>query len=197
MFWTDDDNERLVAEYYPEFYNFFVGLSPNIKKADFSRYLYMHHHGGVYVDLDFICLKNLSPLLHDHEIVLGHLSKDNSYYQIPNAFMASRPGHEFWLKVARDAQVAPTHERSVEMHTGPFRLQWAYYRYRPKKSIVYEDELIYPLDWIHFTDGDNGKYFREDQVRLAQHIRDMSVPDIARLLPRSYCVTLWTHNWGE
>src|SRR5437588_6601436 len=116
MFWTDEDNERLVRDRYPAFYEFYVGLKPNIKKAGFARYLYMHSYGGVYVDLDFICLKDLTPLLTGHEIVLGRLSHDNDYYQIPDAFMASSPGHEFWLKVATDAKDAPPHERSVEQH---------------------------------------------------------------------------------
>lgn len=197
MFWTDKDNETLVRECYPQFYEFYLSLMPNIKKAGFARYLYMHRYGGVYVDLDFICLKDLSPLLQGYEIVLGRLSDDNDYYQIPDAFMASCQGHEFWLQIASDARDAPPHERSVEAHTGPFRLQWAYYRYQPPKSIVCDHELIYPLDWIHFTGWDNARYFREDQVRLAKEIRDKSIDDIATLLPRSYCVTLWTHNWGE
>lgn len=198
MFWTDQDNETLVREFYSEFYDFFLSLSPNIKKADFARYLYMHRYGGVYVDLDFICLKDLTPLLQGYEIVLGRLSPDNYYYQIPNAFLASRAGHPFWLSVARDARDAPPHERSVEAHTGPFRLQWAYYRYRPEKAVVYGDEVIYPLDWIHFTGWDNGRYFRKDRVQLAQDIRKKnSIREIAQLLPRSCCVTLWTHNWGE
>jgi len=63
MFWTDVQNAALVKDYYPDFYDFYTSLSPNIKKADFCRFLYMHKYGGVYVDLDFICLKNISPLL--------------------------------------------------------------------------------------------------------------------------------------
>lgn len=196
-FWTDEDNEILVRDHYPQYYTFYRDLRPNIKKAGFARYLYMHKYGGMYVDLDFICLKDMSDLLHGYEIVLGHLSQDNDYYQIPDAFMASCRGHEFWLRTATDAQHAPPHEQSVEKHTGPFRLQWAYYKYQPQNSIVYEHELIYPLDWIHLTDWENGRYFRDDQARLAHQIRSLGVDAIAQLLPRSYCVTLWTHNWGE
>jgi mannosyltransferase OCH1-like enzyme len=197
MFWTDKDNDDLVRQHYRQFYEFYQSLFPGIKKAGFARYLYLHRFGGLYVDLDFICLRDLSPLLEGNGMVLGHLSKDNDYYQIPDAFMASCPGHDFWPQIACDARDAPAWERTVEAHTGPLRLQWAYDRYRPEDSIVYDSELIYPLDWIHFTHWGNGRYFREDQVRLAKEIRNMSVEEIATLFPRSYCVTLWTHNWSE
>src|ERR1700761_4174290 len=97
QFWTDEDNDLLVREYYPIFYDYYQTLSPTIKKADFARLLYMHRFGGVYVDLDFLCLKNLSALLQEYDIVLGRLSPGNPCYQIPNAFLASRKGCDFWI----------------------------------------------------------------------------------------------------
>jgi hypothetical protein len=195
MFWTDRGNERLVQRRYPQFYDFYMNLTPGIKKADFARLLYMHRFGGVYVDLDFVCLKNLLPILKGYEIVLGRLSPENPYYQIPNAFLASRAGCEFWLRTAEDAMKAPSSEQSVEMHSGPFRLQWAFECYRPPNSMVYGAELIYPLDWIHFTDWDGGRYFRKDLKRLAEQIRGYPPKEIARFFPHAYCLTFWTHNW--
>lgn len=195
MFWTDVQNAALVKDCYPDFYDFYLSLSPNIKKADFCRFLYMHRYGGVYVDLDFICLKNLSPLLKEYELVLGSTSLDNDYYQIPNAFMASRPGLDFWLNAARDAKNAPPEEQTVEKHAGPFRLQWAFYKYQPEHSIVYGHELIYPFDWIHFTGWNNGKYFKKDRVQLAQTLQNKCIEEIAAVFPKAYCLTFWTHNW--
>lgn len=185
----------MVRENYPQFYDFYLSLAPAIKKADFCRFLYMHRYGGVYVDLDFVCLKNLSPLLRGYDIVLGRLSEDNDYYQIPNAFMASRPEHKFWMQVAWDAMRAPPAEQAIESHAGPLRLQWAYQVYQPKRSIVYGDELIYPFDWIHFTSWSNGKYYRADRKRLAMELRGKKPEEIAEVFPHSYCLTFWTHNW--
>jgi hypothetical protein len=109
--------------------------------------------------------------------------------------MASRPGHDFWLRIARDAFNAPPSEQGVETHTGPFRLQWAYYRYEPENSIVHETELIYPLDWIHFTEWADGSKFRDDRNRLARELRNKTPAEMAEHFPNSYCVTFWTHNW--
>jgi len=194
-FWTDADNDALVRTHYPIFYRFYRSLTPNIKKADFSRFLYMHQYGGVYVDLDFMALKHLGPLLAEYDVVLGKLSDDNDYYQIPNAFMASTPGLDFWLKTARDAMHAPPHERSVEKHAGPFRLQWAFYKYQPANAIVYSDTLIYPFDWIHFTHWENKRYFRADRMHLAQRLASQSMEEIAAIFPQAYCLTFWTSNW--
>ena len=191
MFWTDRDNEELVRIEYPRFYDFYMRLDQGIKKADFARLLYMHHLGGVYVDLDFVCLKNLSPLLAGYDIVLGRLSSDNHYYQLPNAFLASRPGCEFWLQTAEDACKAPPGEQWVEALAGPFRLQWAFELYRPANSMIYGGEEIYPLDWAHFA----GSTFRPDRKRLAEQIRDMTPAEMSVFFPRSYCLTFWTHNW--
>jgi mannosyltransferase OCH1-like enzyme len=193
--WTDDDNDALVRCHYPQFYDFYSALDLPIKKADFCRFLYMHRHGGVYVDLDFVCLRHLGTLLEGHELVLGRLSPDNDYYQISNAFMASCAGHDFWLRAASDAARAPPGEQRVEMLSGPFRLQWAYYRYEPQHSVVHGDGLIYPFDWINFTDWNGGKYRREDLIALARRLRDKSVEEMAAALPKSFCVTFWTHNW--
>ena len=194
-FWTDEQNRVLIEEHYPDFYDFYQSLSPNIKKADFCRLMYMHRYGGVYVDLDFICLKNLSPLLDGYDIVLGKTSPDNDYYQIPNAFMASRPGLSFWLQVATDAMNAPAHEQTVEKLAGPFRLQWAFERYCPTNAMVYEHHFIYPFDWIHFTGWNEGKYFKEEKVLLAQTLQNKSVEEIAAAFPDAYCLTFWKHNW--
>lgn len=191
LFWTDRDNEELVRRWYPQFYDFYMGLDQGIKKADFARFLYMHRFGGVYVDLDFVCLKNLSPLLAGHDIVLGRLSPDNAFYQIANAFLASRPGCEFWLQTAADASNAPPGEQWVEALAGPVRLQWAYQVYRPENCLLCDYELIYPLDFAHF----GGTGYRGDRKRLAQEARGMTPSEMSHVFPNSYCVTFWTHHW--
>lgn len=50
--WTDEDNHQLVYNYYPEFYQHYSQNLNAIEKTDFARYLYIHHCGGVYIDLD-------------------------------------------------------------------------------------------------------------------------------------------------
>lgn len=195
MFWNNGDNRALIETKYPQFLDFYDSLDMGIKQADFSRFLYMHAYGGVYVDLDFICLREITPLLFGATIVVGQLSEENPYYRIPNAFMASAPHHDFWLNVAEDAVSAPEHERGVEYLCGPFRLQWALEKYRPRGLRVLEQHLIYPIDWIHLTDWDDGIYYRKDEAQLAGSLRNLTIEHARAAIPQAFAVTTWNHNW--
>ena len=72
------------------------------------RVFYMHRFGGMYADLDMEALRDLTPLLNDStEPVLAYLSDTWTLrHNIPNAWMASPPGHPFWTpETLRRAQV--------------------------------------------------------------------------------------------
>lgn len=63
MLWTDASSREFIAEHYPWFLDSFDDYSYPIQRADAIRYFVLHHHGGVYVDLDVGCLRPLDPLL--------------------------------------------------------------------------------------------------------------------------------------
>jgi mannosyltransferase OCH1-like enzyme len=187
-FWTDEDTDALVREHYPIFYECYQRLASPVKKADFARLLYLHRFGGVYVDLDFLCLKNLGPLLQEYDIVLGRLSPNHPSYQISNSFLSSSPGCGFWLQVAEEiARAGPEEQVSVEAHTGPVRLERAYARYAPPNSVIYGDNLIYAVDWIDLL--------RPDKRSFAVSLRSKTTEELGALFPDSYCITFWVHNW--
>ncbi len=58
----------------------------------------MHRHGGMYADLDMEALRDLTPLLEGATgPVLAALSANWTLrHNVPNAWMASPPGHPFW-----------------------------------------------------------------------------------------------------
>jgi hypothetical protein len=138
-------------------------------------------------------MKNLDPLLNCH-IALGQLSSDATYYKIPNAFMASEPGEDFWLLCALDSLAAPITERErAETHTGPLRLEWALRKYNPKGTVIYPDNLIYPIDW-HKTNP-NFPSYNKWADGTARSLRMMTPKAMAERLPDAYAVTFWAHNW--
>lgn len=86
--------------HYPWFLQTYDELSKQIHRIDAVRYMYLHHYGGVYVDLDFESIKPMDDYLNGKQLVLGVMGPDkNRPHSIPNAFMASRPRHPFWIKV--------------------------------------------------------------------------------------------------
>jgi mannosyltransferase OCH1-like enzyme len=62
MFFDDNDCYKFIYKHYQEYINLYESLS-NIEKADIFRYLALHYYGGIYVDIDTICLKPIYPLI--------------------------------------------------------------------------------------------------------------------------------------
>ena len=50
--WTDEANRALWAAHFPDLLSLYDGYSTAVQRADVTRLLYMHVHGGVYADLD-------------------------------------------------------------------------------------------------------------------------------------------------
>jgi hypothetical protein len=60
-----------IAPELEEFREFFNSvLEPHICKCDFARYMVLYVYGGLYIDLDFICLRPLKPLIQGREMLL-------------------------------------------------------------------------------------------------------------------------------
>ncbi len=128
--WTDADNGRLVAEHYPELAVQYASCSYGSQRADFARYLILHRHGGVYVDLDMDCLRPLDPLLEGRTCVLteepaDHAARIGRSRMVSNGFIAASPAHPFMERVlgllkVRNLQVVKHAE--VLTSTGPVML---------------------------------------------------------------------------
>lgn len=122
---TDGDNRRLVETRFPDLLDLYSAFPYEIMRADFARLAYMSAFGGVYTDLDVELIAKLGdldlalatlgtpggcrPKSHRNleggskcrrELVLAlHGAPGNLTgwpHSLPNAFMASVPGHPFW-----------------------------------------------------------------------------------------------------
>lgn len=61
-FWSDEDIEQFVCEFYPLFFDFWQTLKM-IEKIDLFRYMCLYQYGGVFLDTDCICIKPLNDFL--------------------------------------------------------------------------------------------------------------------------------------
>ena len=82
---------------FPELLELYNNYNVHIKRVDAVRLLYLYAYGGVYMDIDFACLKPLEDLpLPPGRFVAGYQERDQSSPQaIANAFMAAPPRHPF------------------------------------------------------------------------------------------------------
>lgn len=155
MFWTDTDNREFLRKHYSWFLPIYDNYPQHIMRVDAVRYFLLYHYGGVYIDMDFECLRPLGPLLAEKQLVLGiepqehaarQISGKNALNQIVcNAFMASVPGHPFWDHVFK--QLIAFHRIPGPLDaTGPMFLTRAYESYPHKNSItILSSDDIYPI----------------------------------------------------
>ncbi|KJZ76631.1 hypothetical protein HIM_03967 [Hirsutella minnesotensis 3608] len=155
VIWTDEDNLALVRKHFPWLETLYHDLPGEIYRADLARYLYMYIYGGVYADLDTDCLRPTEDLQDSYDVlfddngpkpakdtaIFGRMGIDPSFaHSIPNAWMASTPGHPFFLsflqsltenvkKLKRKWGKMP----EAEHVTGPAALREAIIRYESDK----------------------------------------------------------------
>ncbi|GKQ35293.1 glycosyltransferase [Streptomyces sp. A012304] len=152
--WTDSDNRAFLQEHYPWFLPVYDGYPEPIMRADAIRYFLLDHFGGLYVDMDFECLRPVDAILDGRELVLGcephaHtrllLARRRGLDRIVgNAFIASRPGHPFWAHVHRELVGAHRMPGALDV-TGPFFLTRAVDSApEPDTVTVLEPEVLYP-----------------------------------------------------
>ena len=95
---TDEDNRNMIKEHFPDFLECYDNLDYPIQRADTARYAFLYLYGGIYMDLDFIVQRDLSPLFSNNGgLFLVSSGNVSGYYT--NSFMASKPRNKFWLEM--------------------------------------------------------------------------------------------------
>lgn len=57
--WTDEEGEALIRNEYPWFLRTYLSYPYDIQRVDAVRYFILHKYGGIYIDLDVGCNRNL------------------------------------------------------------------------------------------------------------------------------------------
>ncbi|KAI8844043.1 nucleotide-diphospho-sugar transferase [Chytriomyces cf. hyalinus JEL632] len=201
ILWDDTENEALIRNHYPWFLNQYLSYDRGINRADAVRVFYMHKFGGVYVDLDIAAYKPLDNLLLDHHLVLAKMEVPGEHswehkHEIPNAWMASRPGHSFWMHCAH--LMMSTNSEGTEEKTGPVMIWNALKTFNTSVAVktdpihVAGTESIYPYSWsfektddaVHRVCSKQRKSFDETKCR------QLVDPD-----HRAYAISYWSHTW--
>jgi mannosyltransferase OCH1-like enzyme len=95
ILWEDQDEiNKFVHDYYPQYYKMFMEFPAHIMRIDFIRFCLLHHYGGIYSDMDMFCYKNFyNELTHTLHIIEAPYGDEF----LESSLMMSVPGHEFWL----------------------------------------------------------------------------------------------------
>jgi len=176
ILWTDEMNREFISKNYSYFLPIYDNYTYNIQRADAVRYFILYHYGGLYVDLDFKCFKNIDILLEGRECVFGiepyvHNKGFNRPYIICNAFMASTRKNDFLSNVCLNLQKASMNQQfsilDILETTGPLILTDVYLNYQNKESItLLPSEYIYPLTIEEVRTAVNKGVDQDTQVKL-------------------------------
>jgi mannosyltransferase OCH1-like enzyme len=195
VLWTDDRLRELGRACYPQCETMYGPQIPGIFLADFGRYMVLHRFGGLYIDLDYECLKNLEPLLDQREFVTSY-TDDETRQELNNAIIASVPGHPLllrymtaccqrWLDQTRERPVPEVVEHvGPGPITGPVMMTeiTSEYLKEPGHAItVHDARVLCPIDWRKGLSIHRGTLPRETIARVSQDY------------PDAYAATYWTH----
>jgi mannosyltransferase OCH1-like enzyme len=197
LLWTDEDNRLLVEKHYPEYLLIYDMFPRKIHRIDIVRCIYLHFYGGLYADLDMIVVKDNTPLFDqnpDKDVFLARISSDDTFeHNVPNAWMASKPNHPFWLQTLFiAAQRSFPYAAFAEIVTGPVMIMDAYKfweRIHGKDSgvFVFPEGYIYGINWngVNPIECDFGFHIATDE----------QFTECFTAFPKLYALTVWTHSW--
>lgn len=192
--WTDEDNQRLVDEHYPDLSAQYAACRHGIQRADIARCLILHRHGGVYVDLDVECLRPLDGLISGGTCVTvaeppQHAAWMGQPTTISNAFLAASPGHPLLA-----AAIERLHGRGMDARlpadvlrtTGPVLLTEAL------ADCATADVMLLPADALSPLTGNS-----EALARLRDGAADAGAIRADCLRRGAWGVHYWSNAWAR
>ncbi|QPH11926.1 hypothetical protein C2857_003869 [Epichloe festucae Fl1] len=118
ILWTDETARDLIHDWYPWFLPTYEWYPYHVQRVDSFRYFVLHHLGGIYLDLDVGCKKDLSPLLTQH----AFFGKTEPF-GVSNDVMGAERGHPVFGRLIASLEDnryrRGTKYPTVMMSTGP------------------------------------------------------------------------------
>ncbi len=163
--WTDYSTRNFVSQYYSWFLDVFDGYDSAIKRVDAARYLWLHHFGGIYVDLDIEPLASFEGLVGELRSTIAMATEPRTHCDIydkerivSNAFMVAPQGDPFWETLI--AELVKRKDQEDPLYaTGPFLLTDLYEAHPQVQSTLrlLKPSIINPFDkfqcWRAHEDG--------------------------------------------
>lgn len=158
ILWDQNSIENLIKQHFPYFLSKFNSYPKLVQKVDAAKYMILYVYGGIYVDMDLECIKNINNLIINNQIIL--LKCDMNiivrifFYHtintiIQNCFAASVPNHPFWkycveLMLKQDLKQHNYEllEKYIFRTTGPGLFTQAYYSFKPNNNFTLLDTNV-------------------------------------------------------
>ena len=135
VLWTEKNLPRLDLQTY-----FDRGYSYSLK-SDIARYEILRSFGGVYLDVDVECRKNIEPLLAGAEVVAGYERAGT----LCTAVMGSAAGDPLWGQILKDLPGVIEIHGGNSGQAGP--VLFSRYAAACPRVRTFPREVFYPYGW--------------------------------------------------
>lgn len=120
-----DDGEAakfVLEEYGQEWYDIFMSFPIGVMRGDLWRYMVVYKYGGVYTDLDTLCLKPISSWMIQDKSFIVCPENNIHFCQWTFAAEAGSPILKSVLDLIKEAMIAPDYTQPHFVHalTGPY-----------------------------------------------------------------------------
>jgi len=120
IFWDEHRiRELLNNSFGPEYVALYDFYEIFAQKADFARYAILYVHGGIYLDMDTMCKKNLSSFLkHDFFTTISGDGFYEFYKRYHNAVIGTKAKHPFFIILFKNIFDRKEYANNVTYSTG-------------------------------------------------------------------------------
>jgi mannosyltransferase OCH1-like enzyme len=178
--WREYEIIPLIKEHCSWFLDTFQNYDKPIKKHDAARIIILYAFGGVYLDQDFIPLKNIEPMLKGCKFVVGN---ETVHDFVPvNGFLGSIKEFDFLKKVLEAMNKPGVLRQPVLLATGPALLKKVMLAYANTSDTtgmkVYGNEFLYPVSWAN-----------------KRSLKEMGLERLKYRFPNSFLVQEYDASW--
>ena len=154
-------------------------------KSDIWRYEILYRYGGVYLDIDYECLKSLDPLHHTSEFYATCPCGDG---MIGNGVIGSVPRHPIILECIRKISRLRAQSLTNPWNTtGPLLLNNCIIRFLKRNRLKDHKIAIYPSKFFHPLPFDFSYDFWSKGL-------DRNIVE-KYILPESFGIHYWANSW--
>lgn len=116
--WDEEKIRKLLEEHFEKKYiELYDGYTVFAQKADFARYAILYIHGGVYMDMDITCKKNIESFL-KHQMFFTTYRYPKFFKRYLNGIIGSKPKHPIFEIVFKNIFIRKNMGKSITNSTG-------------------------------------------------------------------------------
>lgn len=136
--WDDKDCLNLIKNDFPWFLETYLGYKYEIQRCDSVRPLILYKYGGLYIDMDTICLKPFDNILTEEKIYLVKSPHNFIKNSVGNGVIASPKNNNILLEIvkkmikSREKKFYHNHHIYIMNSTGPLLYSKFYKKYKNK-----------------------------------------------------------------